>query len=420
MARLILHRGDTPLVEFPLRGAQVRVGRSDACDLVVPSPDVSRTHCLLSRSGRGWSLVDRSRHGTKIDGRPARIETPLHDGDQIQVGQYRLLFRDNATSPEPTQTDVQLPVDQRRFGEMVACSERMCAVFASLQRMAQHKAPVLLVGESGTGKELAARGLHEEGSRRGGPFVAVNCGAISPTLVESELFGHVKGAFTGADARRLGAFQKAHKGTLFLDEIGEMPLDAQAKLLRCLESGEVRPVGSDSCTTPDVRVVAATNRPLHEDMERGTFRADLFFRLAVLVIRLPALRECPEDLPCIAESICTHLGDGVQIRPDAMACLQAHPFPGNYRELRNVLTRAVVMGGPVITPSSLVLTPWEAAEEGPTGKARVQSLERGMLTDSLRRNKGNRSAVARELGMPRSTLHYKLHRHGLGRPQSQS
>jgi two-component system response regulator PilR (NtrC family) len=376
-------------------------------------------------------LADRSRHGTKIDGRPAGIDAPLHDGDQIQIGQYRLLFRENATSPEPTQTDVQPTVEStvestvepRRFGKMVASSERMGSVFASLQRMARHKAPVLLVGESGTGKELAARGLHQEGPRRSGPFVAVNCGAISPNLVESELFGHEKGAFTGAEARRMGAFQKAHKGTLFLDEIGEMPLDAQAKLLRCLESGEVRPVGSDSCTTPDVRVVAATNRPLHEDMERGAFRADLFFRLAVLVIRLPALRECPEDLPCVAESICTQLGDDVQIQPDAMVCLQAHPFPGNYRELRNVLTRAVVMGGPVITPSSLVLTPFAPeteTETGPTGRARVRTVERGMLTDSLRRNKGNRSAVARELGMPRSTLHYKLHRHGLGSNQSQS
>jgi DNA-binding NtrC family response regulator len=293
----------------------------------------------------------------------------------------------------------------------------MSTVFASLQRMALHKAPVLLVGESGTGKELAALGLHQEGPRKGGPFVAVNCGAISPTLVESELFGHEKGAFTGADIRRLGAFQKAHKGTLFLDEIGEMPLDAQAKLLRCLESGEVRPVGSDSCTTPDVRVVAATNRPLHTDMERGVFRADLFFRLAVLVIRLPALRECPEDLPCVAENICAQLGSDVQIRSDAMDCLQAHPFPGNYRELRNVLTRAVVMSGPLITPTSLVLMPWEATAVagGPTGRARVRDVERGMLTESLRRNKGNRSAVARELGMPRSTLHYKLQRHGLGK-----
>jgi len=279
--------------------------------------------------------------------------------------------------------------------------------------MAHHKAPALLVGESGTGKELAALGLHQEGPRRRGPFVAVNCGAISPTLVESELFGHQKGAFTGADTRRLGAFQKAHEGTLFLDEIGEMPLDAQAKLLRCLESGEVRPVGSDTCTNPDVRVVAATNRPLHEDMERGTFRADLFFRLAVLVVRLPALRECPEDLPCVAEDICAQLGDDIEIRPDAMICLQAHSFPGNYRELRNVVTRAVVMGGPMITPASLVLTPWQEEAGGLTGRARVRSIERNMLTDSLRRNRGNRSAVARELDMPRSTLHYKLQRHGL-------
>ncbi len=416
MARLILHRGDTPLVEFPLRGTRIRVGRSGACDLVVPAPEVSRTHCLLSRSDRGWSLADRSRHGTTIDGRPAGSDTPLHDGDQIQLGQYRLLFRETTPSPEPTQPDVQPRDDACRFGTMVARSERMCSVFASLQRMARHKAPVLLVGESGTGKELAARGLHQEGPRKSGPFVAVNCGAISPTLVESELFGHQKGAFTGAESRRLGAFQKAHKGTLFLDEIGEMPLDAQAKLLRCLESGEVRPVGSDSCTTPNVRVVAATNRPLHEDMERGAFRADLFFRLAVLVIRLPSLRECLEDLPCVAEDICAQLGDDVQIRPDAMLCLQAHPFPGNYRELRNVLTRAVVMGGPEITPASLVLSPFAPGTEGPSGRARVRTVERGMLTDSLRRHKGNRSAVARELGMPRSTLHYKLHRHGLGRP----
>jgi len=290
--------------------------------------------------------------------------------------------------------------------------------------MAGHDATVLLVGESGTGKELAARGIHDSSNKRDGPFVPVNCGGLADGLVESELFGHEKGAFTSAHRRRAGAFEQADGGTLFLDEIGELPMPAQAKLLRALESGEVRPVGSETIFTPSVRIVAATNRNLFEEMEQGRFRADLFFRLAVLMVRIPPLRERMEDLPSAARAIGSQLGKDVQISAEALERLNTHDFPGNFRELRNILTRALVLGGPKIGPESLILTPWEPAtlqQSTPRpASTRVAETERRIIVEALQRNQGNRSAVARELGMARSTLHYKLQRHKIEPAQSQS
>jgi transcriptional regulator with GAF, ATPase, and Fis domain len=253
--------------------------------------------------------------------------------------------------------------------------------------------------------------------------VPVNCGAISESLFESELFGHEKGAFTGAVARKDGAFQAAHGGTLFLDEIGELPEASQAKLLRALETGEVRRVGSTSVSHPDVRVVAATNRDLERAVTAGEFRQDLFFRLAVLAIRLPPLRDRIEDLPTLVRVLCTKLGTGVRASPEALEKLKQHPWPGNVRELRNVLTRAFVLDGPAIEASAIRFSPWafEGPRKAPTAaetalkgpKDALQVAERKLLEEALRRHAGNRSAVARELGLARSTLHYKLARYKL-------
>ena len=279
---------------------------------------------------------------------------------------------------------------------------------------------MLLTGESGTGKELAARGLHTESPRQTGPFVAVNCGAITETLFESEIFGHEKGAFTGASSRRDGAFHAAHGGTLFLDEVGELSQASQAKLLRVLETGEVRRVGSTSVSHPSVRVVSATNRDLEKAVLAGEFRQDLFFRLAVLVIRLPSLRERLEDLPAICQALASKLSTRVRVTPEAHQKLTRHTWPGNVRELRNVLTRAVVLHGPTIGAEGIRFSPWVFDGDQPatpgTGERSRDALkvaEIRVLQDALRRHKGNRSAVARELGLARSTLHYKLARYEL-------
>jgi DNA-binding NtrC family response regulator len=283
-----------------------------------------------------------------------------------------------------------------------------------LERMAKHTAPVLLLGESGTGKELAARGLHTEGSRRSGPFVAINCGAISEKLLESELFGHEKGAFTDAKTRKDGAFHRADHGTLFLDEIGEMPLAAQTKLLRTLETGEVCRVGGSGPSYPDVRVVAATNRDLEEEVRAGRFREDLFFRLAVLGLRIPPLRERKEDFPSLVRVLCEKLGPNIKVSEEALFVLEGHTFPGNVRELRNVLTRAFVLGGPQIDASTIRFSPWATPPGTLDHSADVlHSTERSILREAFQRFDGNRSAMARELGVPRTTLHYKLRRFGI-------
>jgi DNA-binding NtrC family response regulator len=303
----------------------------------------------------------------------------------------------------------ELPV----IGELVGQAPTMRRLFGVLARMAAHDAPVLLTGESGTGKELAARAVHDVGPRHDGPFVALNCAAITETLFESEMFGHEKGSFTGAIARQDGAFQQANGGTLFLDELAELKLEDQAKLLRTLESGEVRRVGGAKPEYPDVRVIAATNRNLTERVRTGLFRADLYFRLAVLTVRMPALRERKEDLRPLARALLERNHRGAVLTEDAAAALERYDWPGNVRELRNVLTRAFVLTGPVISAEALEFHPW-AFEDTPPPLVRNDpqddDTERHTLVAALQRHAGNRTRAARDLGMPRSSLLYKLKR----------
>jgi DNA-binding NtrC family response regulator len=291
----------------------------------------------------------------------------------------------------------------------------MQRLFGVLARVAAHDAPVLITGESGTGKELAARAIHDEGGRGEGPFVALNCAALPDAIIESELFGHEKGAFTGAVARQDGAFQRADKGTLFLDEIGEMRVELQAKLLRALECGEVRRVGGQRAEFPDVRVVAATHRNLPAMVRAGQFREDLWFRLAVLTVRMPSLKDRRADIPAIARALLQRNHPGARLAEAAAAQLATWEWPGNVRELRNVLTRAYVMGGPVIEPSFLEFHPWAFDDAGPALAVGVsEDDERRSLNELMARHGGNRSRAAEALGIPRTSLLYKLRKHGLG------
>ena len=301
--------------------------------------------------------------------------TPIFVGERFSLGE---------TTFELSRQLFEKKFQAASFGEMVGESAAMRRLFGLLKRMAAHSAPVLLLGESGTGKELAARGLHSEGPRSTGPFVALNCGAISEKLLESELFGHEKGAFTDAKMRKDGAFQRANRGTLFLDEIGELPLAAQAKLLRTLETGEVCRVGGSGPSYPDVRVVAATNRDLEKEVREGRFREDLFFRLAVLGVRIPPLRERREDFASLVRVLCDKLGRDVQVTDEALHVLKAHAFPCNVRELRNVLTRAFVLGGPQIDTSTIQFSPWATSRSSTSQIGSVlQQTERSILKLSL-------------------------------------
>jgi len=392
---------------FPLPAVDVTVG-SEPSQLVVPEAGLLPRHLRLLVN-RGRVIVQPEAGAVTVDRERVRGLFPLLTGEAFEAGRclFRLVRVDNDERPEA-----------QSFGAMIGCSHAMRRVFGLLRRMAAHPVPVLLQGESGTGKELAARGLHDSSPSRAGRFVAVNCAAITESLFESELFGHEKGAFTGAANQRDGAFHAADGGTLFLDEVGEIPVGLQAKLLRALESGEVRRVGSNLPTYPDVRVVAATNRDLAADVNEGLFREDLYFRMAVLNVRLPPLREHPDDIPGLCAALGRSMKVPLQVTNDAMDLLQAHFWPGNVRELRNVLTRAYVLHGPVVKPHGLTFSSGLPGIDLPPDdnrSAEARETERAMCLAALARHRGNRAAAARELGLPRTTFLYKLRRLGMER-----
>jgi DNA-binding NtrC family response regulator len=319
-----------------------------------------------------------------------------------------------------------------RVGDLVGDSAAMRAVARMIRRAAPTDATVLITGESGTGKELAARAIHEESTRRNKPFVAINCSALPGDLVESELFGHVKGAFTSADRDRQGVFEAAHGGTLFLDEIGDLALAAQAKLLRALEERVVTPIGSNDVRSVDVRVVAATNQPLGQMVANAGFREDLLYRLSVISIAMPPLRDRREDILPIATHLVAalakrHSRKVSQLSPDAQRALQSYDWPGNVRELRNALERAIILAeSDTIHASDLPaqlrdtaapLAPIDAALAGLSftdARERAQdSFDRAFLTAALQRHDGNISATARTLGMHRQSLQKVLKKLGI-------
>jgi DNA-binding NtrC family response regulator len=317
------------------------------------------------------------------------------------------------------------------FHDLVSKNAGMQRVFELARVAARSASTILILGESGSGKEVLARAIHEESPRSAGPFVAVSCAALTETLLESELFGHEKGSFTGATARRKGKFEQAQGGTLFLDEVGDVSPKLQQDLLRVLEDRRFQRVGGNDSIEADARVVAATNRDLARAVASGAFREDLFYRLNVIPITLPPLRERREDVPPLAarflERLSAELGRKVEgLAPDAMAALVAHPWPGNVRELRNVLERgAVVAKGPVIQLADLGLPPAApgAAAAAPAPKGEPPSLEdveKKHVADVLAWSNGNVTQAARVLGIDRMTLYNKMKRWGLHRPESAS
>jgi DNA-binding NtrC family response regulator len=302
------------------------------------------------------------------------------------------------------------------FGGLIGVSERMQRVYKVIQKVSQHEYPVLILGESGTGKELVARSIHFSGPRKERTFAPVDCSSLVPTLIESELFGHVKGAFTGAQHGKQGLLEAAQGGTLFLDEIGDMPIDLQAKLLRALQEHEVKPVGSTERRRIDVRIIAATNRDLEASIRSGGFRQDLYFRLNVVQIKLPALRERKSDIPLLVTAFLDKFSDPQRpvrtISEDAMRRLIAYDWPGNVRELENAIERAVALGsGPIVhvadLPSSLQYPTSERAPERDE-LLPLEELERRAILRTLRETSGDKLAAARILGIGKTTLYRKL------------
>lgn len=311
---------------------------------------------------------------------------------------------------------------------LLGASPLMEGIRRLIAKLARNQAPVFITGESGTGKELAARLIHAQGPRAAGPFVAVNCGAIPQELVESELFGHRKGSFTGALSDKEGLFQAAQGGTLFLDEVADLPLPAQVKLLRAIQEKRVRPVGAQQEVAVDVRIISASHRDLNAEVDAGRFRQDLFYRIDVIDLRMPALRERPQDIPVLSERLLERIRERHQdptpltLSATAMEALQGYPFPGNVRELENVLERAAALcEGPVIEAEDLHLpsgdaTPEPAGAQPASGVALesyLGEIERQAILKALEETRWNRTAAARKLGMTLRSLRYRLAKLGI-------
>jgi DNA-binding NtrC family response regulator len=423
------------VVEARLELRPLVVGTALDCDLVVVDPRVSRRHCEIALTPQGIALRDLgSKNGTLV-GKVAIREALLPPDVAVTLGGSELVVR---RAGAPTRVPMST---EASFGGALGQSYLMRALFARLARAAATEQTLLLLGESGTGKEVLARGIHDESPRSAGPFVVLDCGAITANLVESEIFGYARGAFTGAAGARAGLLEEANGGTLFIDEIGELPLDLQPKLLRVLEARQVRRLGSNEWKAFDARVVAATHRDLRARVADGSFRQDLYYRIAVVELRVPPLRERREDIPALVERfLAAHdpprtLED---LPPHALSLLAAHDFPGNVRELRNLVARLVLFpdlgldlpaspGGDEAAPSPSRAQATAAAPDGeaerlsplttlPLPAARemvMERFERGYLAAKLSQHGGNISRAADAMGVSRQLVHRLLDRYGM-------
>lgn len=330
------------------------------------------------------------------------------DSDELKVILRRAL---HVAHLEQEYRKAQAQLSGGDFEGMIGASPAMADVFTSVRKLATTDVPVLILGESGTGKEMVALGIHRRSARKDGPFVAINCGAIPENLLESELFGHEKGSFTGAHAQNVGRIETAAGGTLFLDEIGELPPALQVKLLRFLQEHTIERVGGRKPIDVDARVIAATNSDLKQGMTEGTFREDLYFRLAVVVVSLPPLRERPGDISLLAKALLKRHAEahGSKLKgysAAALRALEAYDWPGNVREMENLIRRAVIMAeGSRVGVADLNLGTSEAGYPGATLKEAREMLENDMIKRALGRNKGNISRAASDLGVSRPTLY---------------
>jgi two-component system, NtrC family, response regulator GlrR len=404
-------------------GDRTVVGTHETANLRLTDATVSRFHCEIHSTPRGLLVSDLdSRNGTKVRD-VALLRALVPHGSTLQLGKTTIAI-------ELENRVAEVPESERHsFGVMVGRSPALRRAFALLERAAASDATVLLDGETGTGKEAAAESIHRESNRRDEPFIVVDCGAIPAQLLEAELFGHERGAFTGAVEARAGAFETASGGTVFLDEIGELSMELQPKLLRVLERKEIKRVGAAKHHKVDVRVIAATNRRLHAEVNDQRFRSDLYYRLAVLEIRLPPLRERPEDLPLLVDHLLEQLGDdGPQVtrmrEPDFLQELARHAWPGNVRELRNFLERCVALGE-TLSPSAGPGPEPRAAAGGaaepvdlslPLKQARdrhQRAFEERYVRALMEAHGGNITAAARAAGVDRITLYRLLWRFGM-------
>ncbi|HZS41882.1 MAG TPA: sigma 54-interacting transcriptional regulator [Polyangia bacterium] len=430
-SKIVVLSGPESGREVEIGKPRVTGGRSMINDLVLSDKAISGTHFEIVAADDGYRLRDLDSTNGLYCGDLRVRDIYLKPGLQFRVGHSELRF-------QPTSEIVEIALSKRdSFEEVIGASVNMREIFATLEKVAPSELTVMVTGETGTGKEMIARGIHQASTRKSKPFVVLDCGAIPKDLIESTLFGHEKGSFTGAVGQHHGCFEQAHGGTIFLDEIGELDINLQPKLLRVLENRELKRVGGDRLIKIDVRVIAATNRDLRAMVNTGTFREDLYFRLSVIHVELPPLRERKEDIAALADVFLREIGGrrnmAMAFAADAVQLLQGHSWPGNVRELKNVVERAASLSeGAVVTRKELMFnrdggTP---ARAGGGEAVSVQPLEPGLdfkeakqrivdafelqyLKALLERHEGNITRSAQEAGLTRYHLRELLKRHGL-------
>lgn len=393
-------------------GDFLTLGRDVQNEILVEDDYASCRHARIERKSNGFLLRDlRSRNGTFINGIQV-FEALLNDGDRVKIGHTDFFFTSEALTQSP----------------LIVLNSQCVAWQRQLQKLpniAQAPFPILLTGPSGTGKDVMAQAIHRLSPRKAGAFVSVNCSALSESLVESELFGHLKGSFTGATNDRKGAFEAARGGTLFLDEVGDLPLVLQPKLLRALENAQIRPVGSDRSIETDVRIVAATHHDLKRLVHEERFRADLYFRLNVIQIQTPALKDRLEDF----DDLFYHFAKALRVRFSfaAIQKLKAHSWPGNIRELKNTVSRAkAFMANREVTEDDIdqLIDVMPSGDGAATvfrpSRSVIKEIELEMIKTRLVANRGNQRKTAADLGMPKSTLHDRIRTYGIDLDQLMS
>ncbi len=419
MSRLVSMEGALQGAVFELGDAPVILGRDLEAGVSLHDDRCSRRHARIERRAQGHTLCDLgSRNGIYVNERRVK-ERLLRHGDRIRLGGSVLLFVETALGLLETAAGTTL-IEPAEALSMVGRSPPFVEALRQIRRVAPAESTVLLLGETGTGKELAARAIHANSPRRAGPLVAVNCAALAEGVVESELFGHEKGAFTGAVAARAGCFEQARGGTVFLDEVGELSAASQARLLRVLDAREFQRVGGSTTLRADVRVVAATHRDLARASSDGTFRQDLYFRLRVVEVRLPSLRERADDVKLLALHLLDSLRRTVNprvrsISDEALAALARYPWPGNIRELRNTLERAVLLAeADEVQKLDLPIEVQVGVAGGEEPQTALREIEKREILRTLRLAGGNKTEAARLLGLHRATLYNKLKEYGVG------
>ena len=418
--RLEVQKGADKKLKLDFDLDRIVIGTHEKCDVVLTDPTVSRQHCEIALVDDGYLIRDlASTNGTFVG--DVRVREVIVDRDT------RLRVGDTILRVLPLDQTVELPITtDTNFGPLVGVSPAMRRVFEQLRKVAPTDVTVLITGESGTGKEVAARAIHEASPRAKGPLVVVDCGALPANLIESELFGHVRGAFTGAVRARVGAFEAATGGTIFLDEIGELPLDLQTRLLGVLERRKVTPLGGTDTRPVDVRVIAATNRDLRSQVNRGAFREDLYFRLAVVTVEMPPLRARKDDIRHYVKRFLDELGAhaAFSLDTETVERLEAQSWPGNVRELRNLIERAAALGVDTIgdAPAALasegqlpqvasevdVSIPFKVAKS-----ALIDDFERAYCERLLAAHDNNITQAARHAELDRVYLLRVLDKYGL-------